>query len=71
MLLATAAEQFDYKLMYAEYLGGSVAFFWSHFNQINGYLIAFSATTSLKATLCCCGVSRFAWASDVQTIEST
>ena len=37
MLLATAAEQFDYKLMYAEYLGGSVAFFWSHFNQINGY----------------------------------
>ena len=37
MLLATAAEQFGYKLMYAEYLGGSVAFFWSHFNQINGY----------------------------------
>ena len=41
------------------------------FCSTNRYLIAFSATTSLKATLCCCGVSRFAWASDVQTIEST
>ena len=37
MLLATAAEQFGYTLMYPEYLGGSVAFSWSHFSQINGY----------------------------------
>ena len=37
MLLATAAEQFGYELMYPEYFGGVVALSWHHFHQINGY----------------------------------
>ena len=37
MLLATAAEQFGYELMYPEYFGGVVALSWDHFHQINGY----------------------------------
>ena len=35
-LLATAAEQFNYKMPYADYLGGVVAISWTHFQLING-----------------------------------
>ena len=37
MLLATAAEQFGYKMMYPKYLGGALAVTWSDFYKINGY----------------------------------
>ena len=37
MLLATAAEQFGYKMMYPKYLGGALAVTWNDFYEINGY----------------------------------
>ena len=37
MLLATAAEQFGYKMMYPKYLGGALAVTWNDFYKINGY----------------------------------
>jgi hypothetical protein len=36
-LLAVAAEQFNYKMSYADYFGGVVAFKWIHFKRINGF----------------------------------
>ena len=36
-LLATAAEQFKYKMPYGEYFGGVVAISWDHFQLINGF----------------------------------
>lgn len=37
MLLATAAQQFGYKLAYDKYFGGAVAISWDHFVQMNGF----------------------------------
>ena len=36
-LLATAAEQFKYKIPYGEYFGGVVALSWDNFQVINGF----------------------------------
>ena len=37
VLLATAAQQFGYKLPYPHYFGGAVAISWDHFVQFNGF----------------------------------
>ena len=48
-LLATAAEQFKYKMPYLDYFGGIVAISWKHFQLINGLSNRYKiCTTNIK-----------------------